>query len=477
MVSFAQLRIYESVKRIPNIKCACCGEKVIDYDKMKKTWSSVEKPLSKVISTDLKGLENSSPEVYTYLKGLAEENPTKSIDKIMENTRNYAKFREAVESTIPQDLDAAQFRRESSDRTFNIYGGARSSLRSASVVTKRFAKFKKYLSGTKLDVFEQLQIYAEKYPKKSISEIINMDEVYAFHAKKDLMQRAESREILDFHFGNIEKMIKRKSPESVERFKALKDETLEMFDTVGDRKIRTQKMKDLYSAALKECGCEKLEKKVFAELDAVPKSFITKDSFLVYARNHNYSDEAIISSIFNPKVASTEHIIPRSKQGADDVANYITLCRSCNRKRDTIPYNEFLIYHPEMKRNTERQIKTVANKVANGQMTEEYKFYPMQVSLLLKDYTKGKIKPDIKGYCSKMIEKSDKKLVENANKLMEIRQQKAVATAEKAKLRAELNNVSKKLDVLDMQSGEVSQSTVFESEVKNVMKQYLDTQV
>ena len=480
MVNIRNIVIYDSVKRIPNVKCACCGDSLIDYDKLKKSWSMAEKPLSKVIDKNLAWLEAEHPVVFSLLKGVASEQPTKSIDKLMIDKRIYAKMRDAVDADIlakNEKQSSYQLKKHSSNLVFDIFEDARARLRKAPVVMKKFEKFKKYLKDEKLKTFEQLQIYAEKYPRKTLSEIVQMDDVYAFHAKKNIMDRAEKREILDFHFSNIEKMIKKKSPESVERFQNLKDEVMEMFSILNNSRVRVVKMKEMYSAALKECGCEKLEKRIFAELDAIPKSFVTSDSFFVYARNNKYSDGEIIASLFNPKVASTEHVVPRSTGGKDEFGNFTVMCRSCNLSRGSNSYNEHLNYYPELKRNTEKQVKMVANKIVKDQMAPEYRFYPMEVSRTLKQYTDGKINPNISEYCEKMIEKSDKQLSANVNKLQEIKVEKWEVTQEKHRLKQQLYEAGKKLDNLDAQADVVAQSNIEQRQIQNAMLRYLDTEV
>ena len=477
MVNIRKLVIYDSAKRIPNIRCACCDRKLIDYDKLKRSWAAAERPLSKALEKDFAWLEEQHPVVYSLLKSVAGENPKKSIDNIMEDRSIYGKMREAIDEDIllsDGNISPSELKRSSSVVAFDILASARTTLRKAPVVMRKFEKFKKYLDGEKLKTFEQFQIYSEKYPHKTLSEIVQMEEVYAFHAKKDIMDRVEKREILDFHFNNIEKMIKKKSPESVERFQALKEETMEMFGRIFDPKIRIAKVKNMYSAALKECGCEKLEKKIFEELDAVPKSFVTSDSFLVHARNHKYSDGAIIESLFNPKVASTEHIVPRSAGGKDELSNYIVMCRSCNLSRRSNSYDEHLTYYPEMKRNTEKQVKIVANRVAKGQMTPEFNFYPLEVSQTLREYTQGKINPDVSEYCAKMIEKSNQKISENVEQLRTIKQEKAVTTVEKHRVQEELRTLSRKLDSLDAEADDVAQSNMEQQEIKKAMQKYLD---
>ena len=157
MININKVKVYDSLKRIPNLRCACCGEKTIDYEKLRDTWASVEKPLSKVISKDLKWLENQNPELYNLLDTFAKENPKKSIDNLMKDTRVYAKVRELIDEELGRhpDNDGYELKRMAQTRTFDILAAGRGTLKSASFVMKKFAKFKSFLSDSKLKVFEQ----------------------------------------------------------------------------------------------------------------------------------------------------------------------------------------------------------------------------------------------------------------------------------------------------------------------------------
>ena len=117
---------------------------------------------------------------------------------------------------------------------------------------KRFAVFKPSLQGSKLETFEQLQIYAKKYPRKTLSEIIQMDEIRKFHATKDLLQRAQSREKLDYHFSNISDLLKKAKPEAEDYFYELKQQAIGIISDEKDAKAKIPLIKNMYKKALRE---------------------------------------------------------------------------------------------------------------------------------------------------------------------------------------------------------------------------------
>ena len=153
---------------------------------------------------------------------------------------------------------------------------------------------------------------------------------------KNLLQRAETREQLDYHFDNIKEFITKKRPDLAERAEELKEQALEIYVFGNDSQRHLVKMKELYENALKENGLEKLKWKVFDELKQVPETFTTVDSFMVYAKDHKYSDGAILASLITPSMTSYEHIIPKSDYGEDKYSNGLVLCRECNQKRRSI---------------------------------------------------------------------------------------------------------------------------------------------
>ena len=347
--SFKSLQNCKAIKMIPNITCACCGQKVINPESADKAWAAVTKPISSVLKKGDFNQWKDFPKIMAVLKSFSERFAGASLDRIIATSDNYLELRDAVFSDVTElgikDSREPDPHMIAKKQIYYLQNASRNSLRSSSVVMERFEIFKDKLHGCKKEIFEQFQIYAKKYPRKSLSEIINMDDIYKFHAMKNILQRAESREKLDYHFSNIKEMILQKRPELSEKTDELKEQALEIYAHGNDTQMHLAKMKKLYEEVLKENGIENLKWKVFDELEKIPKTFTTVDSFMVYAKKHNFSDGAIISSLITPSMSSYEHIIPKSRYFDNSYSNKVICEASVNHLKDRELGYEFIRNH------------------------------------------------------------------------------------------------------------------------------------
>ncbi len=475
---FRSLGNYKAIKMIPNITCACCGQKVIAPGVADRAWGAVSKPLNTALKKGAftQWMEN-FPQAAAMLQSFSIRFSGQSLDKIINNNDNYLELRNAVFSDV-QSLDGVDEispdpHMATKKIIYDMQAASRNNLRSSSVVMKRFSIFKDRLHGYKKDIFEQFQIYAKKYPRKSLSEIVNMDEIYKFHRMKDLLQRAESREQLDYHFGNIKEIIVKKRPDLAEKADELKEQALEIYAHGNDTKLHLAKMKNLYEDALKENNLENLKWKVFDELKQVPETFTTVDSFMVYAKHHNYSDGAILSSLIVPSMSSYEHIIPKSDDGEDKYSNGLVLCRECNQKRASVPYSEYVDYHPEMRVNTQRQMDFISQFILGGKLPQEFVFYPVKTSRTLYDYSGGKINVDVENYCKKALAKSEKKLAEKTEELCNTKDSRDKNIKKRLDLQDEIKNIDQNIETLNDKVKTLVSETRHEQALQSNLESYL----
>lgn len=437
---------YKAIRAIPNMPCACCGKKVIRPYDFSTFFEHVSKPLKTMLEKGFFANWSKDVNIMNILTTWAEEEPTSTFDTIInKHSGRYATLREAVENSFAKSskleaLGQIEINRNVSNLFNDLCSKARAMLRGSAVVMKYMAQFKDSLSDQKLEAFKQFEIYASKYPRKTLSEIVNMKEVYEFHAAKDRLQRAESREKLEYHFGNIAKILQKTKSFSEDEIYEMRHSAEEMYCTERDNNARVQMVKDMYSEALRSKNFDKLIPKVIAELEEVPETFLTKDSFFVYAHNHAFSDSKIIESLLVPSLSSFEHIIPRSKGGADTARNGIILCSGCNEKRKTRPYKEFLRYHTEMPANTDKQINYVAGLILKGQLHGAFRYWPVEVAETLERYTDGGIKPDITEYCIKEQKRSQKRMAESDTQLNRLKDRQSSEIMKKLKFQKEINS-------------------------------------
>ena len=424
--SFKSVDSFTHIKEIPGMVCAICGKPTLSTEK----YTKVIVPLSRSLAYNMsKGvldyLSRKYPDVWAQLESLAQKYPKESLDEILTHHDVFLEFKNSIVKTlepIPVPVDTPE--RIELDRSiahlfYNTVDNARSFMKSSSVVMKQLMELKPFLTGAQKDVFEQFEIYSRKYPNKSLTEIINIPEIFQFHHLKNLLQRAETREQLEYRFDNILNLVKKENPKAVEYFMDLKEKTLEMFEEERNERIRAYKAEEIYSEALKEHGCAQIEKEVLEELSLVPKTFQTKDSFFDHAHSYGYTDGRILSALFGRILASEDHVEAVSSGGVDKVENKIVAHRSCNSIRKSIPYKEFLKYYPEMLEALQSQMNIITSELLKGNLPSFLRFYPIKVAETLYKESEAKINLDVSEYCTKSIEQSIERVNENDKKVLE----------------------------------------------------------
>ncbi len=479
--SFQGAQKYKAIRHLPNMTCACCGEKVINGDAMQRAYASVTKPLSSIIKKGFFKVWEKHTGVWAVLMDLSQKFPKKSLDKIvLEDADSFMALKQAVaENVIAMDTEKGIDNPygqsiKINDLYYDILKRSRANLMGASTVMKRFSAFKHCLKGTRLETFEQLQIYAKKYPRKTLSEIIRMDEIYKFHCAKDVLQRAQTREKMDYHFSNILDLIKKSAPEAVEFFAEVKEKAVDIIASEKDSAAKIPLIKSLYSEALQEKGCEKLKEKVFSEVEKLPTTFITTDSFLVYAVNHDYTDSAIVASLLRPSQSSFEHIIPRSAKGKDSPNNGLVMCVECNSSRSSREYKEFLQYHPKMPYNTQKQIDYISRLILEDRIDgDDMRLWPIRVAKTLREYTGGLIDIDLRQYSKKALKKSQKNQEIRAEKLRLAKQQRDIKIKEKLDLERQLRQLKDELNEVSSEVDSLKNENAIETYIQNHFKQQL----
>ncbi|MBQ7764434.1 HNH endonuclease [bacterium] len=439
---------YKDLKKIPHLTCACCGKEMITVQDLYGAFRTITLPLRSIIKKGFfKSWEQSKP-TWDLLNQLATKYPDKSLDQMLAADEDLqTKLTDTIEQSVymnPKGFkikDSKQLHNHVNGLYNNIRSYSRSQLRGSGQVMKRFQAFKPILKDEKLAAFEQLEIYAQKYPKKTLSEIIKMDEIYKHHFIKNRIFRYELKEKSDFHFQNIETMLKKSAPKKTDYIMNLKRCAVDLLAREHDVDSRRLKLKDFYINALKELNCEKLKDKVLNEVEEIPIIYVNKDSFFVDAYNNKFNDYQIIISILSPYEATFEHIIPASQNGPDDISNGLVMCPICNRARKDTHYIDFIKYHPLMPYNTQKQILQISQLILAGKADDYLSLYPIQVAKTLSDYTNGAISPDITSYCKKRIKKADNKIQKGFDEIKKIKEERNQMQAEKAELEKRLQEL------------------------------------
>ncbi len=474
------------IKQIPGMVCACCGKKVLTADKLVKAETSISKPLSFVMEKGVFNyLKKNCPVVWVQLEEFVKKFPKLTLDEILdgEENENYVLLKQAVvrslskENLEPNTTERINLDRQIGQVFYDMLERGRSYMKSSAVVIKKLLPFKEYLYGAKKDAFEQLEIYSRKYPKKTLSEIIQIDSIKSFHTMKTLLDNGANREKMNYHFENIINLVKKENPSAVGYFEDLKREVIQMFSEIQDQEIRIQKAQDMYKKALKSCNCTTLEPQVMEELQRLPINFKTMDSFFVHAASNKYSDGAIISTIFGPVLATEEHIKTISEGGIDKVENKAVLHRECNNIRGRTSYSEFLMYKPQMPKYVQQQMDMITSSLLKNKLPAYLKFYPIKVAQNWFECSNGIIDLDIIEYCKKGLkasEKYSKELNAKIDALYNKRSELSLELIKAKKLREPVDMIIAQLDEARQEILKLKDARSAEWNLQRRMKEYLE---
>lgn len=91
-------------------------------------------------------------------------------------------------------------------------------------------------------------------------------------------------------------------------------------------------------------------------------SFSSRKKFKKLFSKCTYSGE----SFERHDTRTIEHIIPQSEGGENEYSNYLVVKRSWNSKRSSIPLDEFIVSHPEVKDNIVETVNSMDGKIIEG---------------------------------------------------------------------------------------------------------------
>lgn len=493
--NFKAVEYYNTLKHLPDTPCACCGKKVVHPEALTKAWAKITKPLKLMIEQGKMNAWKQTPEVWEKLKLYAQINPDMSLDAMLRDKGAFLEMKTLIVDIFkPKGLEdgtkeCIKADAEVSNLFASMLNHSRRDLKKAGYVMEVLEPFKECLKGPRLDIFKQFQIYAQKYPNKTLSEIVQMDEIFKFHQAKSILQLNAFREEREYHFNRIAKHLEGYNEEY---FAKVKEFSLEQYEKERDLIARRENIKTLYRFALDQYGAEEETiEKVMAEIDEMPMEFQSADSFFVKAKLYDFSDMKIINSIFTKALGTYEHIIPASKEGKNSIYNGIMMCRSCNENRSDKPYDKYIRLHPEMKDNIRKQMKHITNALESGELEPIFEFYPVMMDPFLKEQCKDIDISEISlPYAKRRLEKafSEKQFIDTnlqklkANKDKAIKEQLELIKSKNEgkitseELQVELNKIKETLSLINNAIEDFEKKANRNGDVIRVMSGYIEKQ-
>lgn len=436
-----------ALQNIPGINCACCDREVITLDRFESKFTTITKPLKELME---KGLldkwKDELPKLWNVLTHFTEKYPEDSFDTIVQRDEDeYTTVRktfsmDARESYPEQSYN--QTERLAKKAYKALLYDTRENLGSASQIVGIFKEFKKYLSDSPLQAFEQLQIYAQKYPNLRLSEIVQLDEVYNLHKTQHELTLKKFWDKQDYHFNNVIALVRAEDPLAILYFQRAERTVKKIMYTDPDVSARRPRVKEYYENAIKFMKCENIKDAIMEELDQIPVSYPREDAFFVEAKENNWNDAVIIKNIFKPFCGTMDHFLARSKGGADSIYNNTVMCEECNHAKSNKDFNIHLKFHPDMPKYLQKQVDYVRNAIIDKKITADSLVrWPVLFPENVNYSTGGVIHLEYGDYKDKAVELSEEKCQGSITRIEELRKANEALNEQKEELKEKIHQL------------------------------------
>ena len=439
----------KEIKNLHMLTCPRCGGPIIEPQLPVEAYRSISRPLRIMLKKGFLDESKKRPEIWAVLNKFAEETPNSSLDKILENEEKHTILRRAIEKSIAPDADLNDAEVYKSynyifDKIENgIRKSARRELRSSGVVMRKLKQFLPYLKEieqkepfknqirAKIGAFEELIYYSNKYPNKTLSEIINMPgHVKFFTSMKEGLEK-DFRHKKSLYFTEIQELLKNNLDCSEEELSKFRNKLVYVFlGSDEDPGFRKYNALNLVRVFLERKHGEELYEQVEKILEKVPEANYNKYTELCHCIGET-NDAKIVDSIIKPYVGSSEHLTALSSGGEDKRDNIMSMHKDCNERRSNKPYTKYIQIYPEVPNNIYKQIREVSEQVYKDRMISYvYNLYPLYVSNELRRITHGLITPNVEEYRLKAMKKSLARIRANEAKIRQISIQRDKALVE-----------------------------------------------
>ena len=469
---------YKEIKNLPDLTCPRCGGPIIAPQNIIEVYRRVTQPLKYMIQNGYLDKSKNMPAMWKFLNSLAKKYPDLSLDKIFEDEKEHDKFRILVENIVCPGINRDNriaynaYKTRFDSLESGIRKASRRELVKAPEVLKNIEPFIQYLRKieqtepfkaevrSKIDAFEFLMNYAELYPDKTLSEIINIPEIRSHieHMKKK--KSGEFQEKYEKTFNIFRKIIMENTDSSEMLINGvIYSAKIALFKSSKDPGIRLANSLKVCKSYTEQNNCPE----IYDKLASLIKQ-IYEIPFNKYIELSNYigeqDDGKIVSGLIKQYVGSSDHITARANGGSDVRQNKMSMHKGCNVKCGDIGKDEMCLIYPRFPENTCEQINQVSEYIYNDYMVPRYYLYPLQVAHNIREESNGIINPNVFGYLKRILNRISENVNNNSQQLCEItclRDNKIIKLSNTVDqneifvLRAEIEEINKQIQELKNQ--------------------------
>lgn len=430
-------KTYSDLTQVEDLPCAICGKKMYTKKELEYILDSFTPSISSVLKD--KSFERyKNTNAYALLEELAKKHPKTPIKNAIKDQDFQITFQFAPEYT--QHILTEIVAKASKTRIL------------APAAIKKLEKLKPYYAKEEVEIINTMAKYAEKYPDKTFSEIFSMPEVFNFHLENIRNYKNSRLPKVNKIMKDISNLAKQLPTDEQDEVKIIEDDVVRpLIDRIffnpymrnknneiltdiytGQQLYRenyayrteTKKINILnqYADLWEHSSRPDIMKKIYKLAEQLPFDTSLVDFFILDSVKKDKTDRDIIWSLLNEVSTSYDHIIPRSKDGSNDLSNGLRVHKYCNEERDVIPYSIFCNYKVDLNENIQKQISKISSLITHEKLLNSDD-YPVSLKENMLEASNGKIKIDtdefVKDY-KRMISKKDSQIKESKERLFRI---------------------------------------------------------
>lgn len=254
-------------------------------------------------------------------------------------------------------------------------------------IIKTLSPYKKYLQKVEKKMFKTFEAYAKFNPNTNLQSILKKEYNQAL-----IKLKLEEFKVLD----NVDKISLKLSPELALQ---VHGKTTKCRQIILENNPKNVFKRKILLDSLEELKPKRAEKKVYEELkdraEYLPTSATSENAFIVkYA---NRTQEEIAKRLIRVSMATIEHVKPNSKNGQNEISNFMLTSANANNMRSNMPLSKFISMFPNIPKNCQKYIEQIISILKNGGLKGN-ETYPFKIKKTLFKESQGKIDLDLSSY-------------------------------------------------------------------------------
>ena len=270
-------------------------------------------------------------------------------------------------------------------------------------IVKLLKPYKSFMQKTEKKVFKIFEEHSKEQPEEILPNILQT------HYNEALTKlKLEEFSVLD----DVDKISLKLSPEQA---LAVHKKTTKCRQIIIDnQKEKTFKRQTLLGS-LDEIKPKRGERKIYESLKDralyLPTSGTSVNAFIVkYAER---TQEEIAKRIIRASAGTIEHVKPNSKNGKNEISNFMLVSANANSLRANMPLSKFIERFPMVLKNCQKYINQIISIIMAGGLRGK-EDYPYKIKKTLLRESGGIINLNLDNFCYS--EKDAKRIARSANR-------------------------------------------------------------